>query len=59
MVENSVKENPTVTDPALLNIISGLQKQIENLTARMVLIENRVSIIESKVFIHKFVRRHF
>jgi len=44
-----MQNHQSSSDPKLLDIVSQIQQQIENLTARMVLMENRVSIVESKV----------
>lgn len=48
-VTTTMQNHQSSSDPKLLDIVSHIQQQIENLAARMVLMENRVSIVESKL----------
>lgn len=48
-ITTTMQSQQHTTDPKLLDIVTHIQQQIENLTARMVLMENRVSIVESKL----------
>ncbi|VDI08309.1 centrosomal protein CEP44 [Mytilus galloprovincialis] len=48
-VTKLMQDHQTSTDPHLIDVVTRIQQQIENLTARMVLMENRVSIVESKI----------
>ncbi|XP_063415603.1 uncharacterized protein LOC134697326 [Mytilus trossulus] len=48
-VTKLMQDHQTSTDPHLIDVVTHIQQQIENLTARMVLMENRVSIVESKI----------
>ena len=49
VIEQTLRVPGQVPDPYIQSLGGKIQSQIDNLMARMVLVENRVSIIETKV----------
>ena len=49
VIEQTLRVPGQVPDPYIQSLEGKIQSQIDNLMARMVLVENRVSIIETKV----------